>query len=335
MAAARNVAEISRKSVKLASKLGLLLGLLAIAACSSGGEGAASAKTPAVIPEAPARPSPTPGGALRVNAERAMQYVREVVAFGPRPVGSAAHQKLQQYLREQLRGVELQEDAFTASTPAGRFPMRNFIAKFPGSKDGIIVVAGHYDTNYPLKNYVGANDGGSSTGLLLELARVLRGAPRNGHSVWLVWFDGEEAIREWSDKDSLYGSRHLAETWEREGTLKKIRAFLLLDMIGDADLNIMREMNSTPWLLDVVYKAASQLGTESHFFASENYIEDDHLPFARRGVPVADLIDLSYGPGNAWHHTSNDTLDKVSPGSLEIVGNTVLQTIHLLEAPAP
>ena len=196
------------------------------------------------------------------------------------------------------------------------------------------MIAGHYDTNYPLKNFVGANDGGSSTGLLLELAKVLRDAPREGYSVWLVWFDGEEAFQQWSDRDSLYGSRHLAEKWEQDGTLKKVRALLLLDMIGDADLNVLRDMNSTPWLLDVVQKAATQLGNQSYFFQSENQVEDDHLPFARRGVPVADLIDLSYGPDNSWHHTSNDTLDKVSPKSLEIVGNTVLETIRLLDSPA-
>lgn len=264
-----------------------------------------------------------------------MEHVRTVVGFGSRPVGSAGHQKLQNYLREKLKGITIEEHAFTASTPAGRFPMRNFIAKFPGKKQGIVVVGGHYDTNYPLKNYVGANDGGSSTALLLELAAVLRNQPREGYSIWLVWFDGEEAFKEWSPADSLYGSRQLAEKWQRDGTLKQIRAFLLLDMIGDADLHIMRDRNSTAWLQDVVYKAATRLGKQSYFFREENYIDDDHVPFARRGVPVVDLIDLSYGPNNSWHHTANDTLDKVSPRSLEIVGNTVLETIRLLESAAP
>jgi Peptidase family M28 len=321
-------------------KLGVTVCLLLLAACSSGDDGTASAKAPGAAPPALAKAAPAATSAQplpdapRVNGERAMQYVREVVDFGPRPDGSAAHEKLQAYLREQLRGIDLEEDAFTASTPVGRFPMRNLIAKFPGSKDGVIVISGHYDTNYPLKNFVGANDGGSSTGLLLELAKVLRDQPRDGYSVWLVWFDGEEAFQQWSDTDSLYGSRHLAEKWERDGTLKKIRAFLLLDMIGDADLNVLRDMNSTPWLLDVVHNAAARLGNQSYFFQSENEIADDHLPFARRGVPVADLIDLSYGPNNTWHHTLNDTLDKVSPKSLEIVGNTVLETIRLLDSPA-
>jgi Zn-dependent M28 family amino/carboxypeptidase len=270
-----------------------------------------------------------------VNADRAMQYVREVVGFGSRPDGSVAHEKLQAYIHEQLKGIDVEEDSFIGSTPVGRFPMKNIIAKFPGKKDGVIVIAGHYDTNYPLKNFVGANDGGSSTGLLLELAHVLRNAPRDGDSVWLVWFDGEEAFKQWSDADSLYGSRHLAAKWQQDGTLKEIRAFLLLDMIGDADLNIMRESYSTPWLLDVVQQAATNLGTQAYFFKSDGYVEDDHLPFAHKGVPVADLIDLSYGPNNSWHHSPEDTLDKVSPHSLEVVGNTVLETIRLLDAAAP
>ncbi|MGH9576348.1 MAG: M28 family peptidase, partial [Terriglobales bacterium] len=168
-----------------------------------------------------------------MDPQRAMRYVREVVAFGSRPPGSRGHRRLEAYLRAHLKNDHLEEDAFTASTPAGDLPMRNFIARFPGTKDGVIVIASHYETNLPLKNFVGANDSGSSTGLLLELAHHLRGKKRDGYSVWLVWFDGEEAIREWSPTDSLYGSRHLAARWQKDGTLRKIKAFVLLDMIGD------------------------------------------------------------------------------------------------------
>ncbi|HVZ59771.1 MAG TPA: M28 family peptidase [Terriglobales bacterium] len=278
--------------------------------------------------------SPFAGGpGSTVDGARSMGYVRQIVGFGSRPVGSTGHKKLEAWLHTQLRGVIVEEDAFTAATPAGQFPMRNLIAKFPGSKPGIIVVAGHYDTNYPLKNFVGANDGGSSTALLLELANALREQKRQGYSVWLVWFDGEEAIRQWSSTDSLYGSRHLAEKWERDGTLKKIKAFLLLDMIGDADLSIMRDLNSTAWLQDVVLQAATGSGKQAYFFRESNQIEDDHIPFARRGVPVVDLIDLNYGPGNSYHHTPQDTVDKLSVRSLEIVGNVVLETIRLLNGP--
>lgn len=268
------------------------------------------------------------------NANRAMQYNREVVAFGTRPVGSANHKKLANYIYSHLKGVQVEDDAFTASTPAGEFPVRNIIAKFPGTKDGIIVIAGHYDTNYPLRDtgYVGANDGGSSTAMLLELANQFRGKKRAGYSVWLVWTDGEEALKQWSASDSLYGTRHLAEKWEKDGTLKKIKAFLLVDMVGDADLNIDRDEGSTAWLEDLVLEAATSLGYQSHFFARTIGVEDDHLPFLQRGVPSADLIDLDYGYNNVFHHTPQDTLDKLSPRSLEIVGSVVLETVRLLDS---
>jgi glutaminyl-peptide cyclotransferase len=268
------------------------------------------------------------------NSLRAMQYTREIVAFGARPIGSANHKKLENYILNHLKGDGVEEDAFTANTVEGRFPVRNLIAKFPGTRSGIIVIAGHYDTNYPLRDtgYVGANDGGSSTALLLELANQLRGKKhREGYSVWLLWTDGEEAIREWSDTDSLYGVRHLAEKWEQDGTLKIIKAFLLADMIGDADLNVDRDTNSTPWLEDLVYQASSKLGYQSHFFGRTIAVEDDHIPFVHRGVPCADLIDLDYGYGNVFHHTPQDRLDKLSPKSLEIVGAVILETVDLLD----
>jgi hypothetical protein len=280
-----------------------------------------------------ARPGPGSSPAAHLNGQRAMQFVREVVAFGPRPVGSKAHQKLESYLRGKLRADNLEEDRFTASTPNGPMPMRNFIAKFPGTRAGIIVVAGHYDTK-PLAKFVGANDGGSSTGLLLELANELRGKKLEGYSVWLVWLDGEEAFKEWSATDSVYGSRHLAEKWQKDGTSKKVKAFLLVDMIGDADLNVEHELNSAPWLEDLILQAATRLGYQSHFFRRSLQVEDDHLPFAKTGVPVADLIDFDYGYDNVFWHTPADTLDKLSPNSLEIVGSVVLETIRLIDASA-
>jgi glutaminyl-peptide cyclotransferase len=267
------------------------------------------------------------------NAGRAMQYTREVVAFGPRPIGSANHKKLENYILVHLKNDQVEDDAFTADTPEGKFPVRNIIAKFPGTRDGIIVIAGHYDTNYPLRNtgYVGANDGGSSTAILLELANQFRGKKREGYSLWLLWTDGEEAVKNWTSTDSLYGVRHLADKWQKDGRLKSIKAFLLADMIGDADLNIERDTNSTPWLEDMVYQAATKLGYQSHFFARTIPIEDDHLPFVERGVPCADLIDLDYGYANVFHHTPQDTLDKVSPKSIEIVGNVILETVRVLD----
>jgi glutaminyl-peptide cyclotransferase len=276
--------------------------------------------------KAQGNPAPT------VNSARAMQYVKDIVAIGSRAPGSPGHKKEQSYIAAHLKGDTVEHDTFTAKTPAGEFPLDNIIAKYPGTKDCIIVVGSHYDTNYPLKNYVGANDGGSTSGLLLELANHLRGKKREGCSVWLAWFDGEEAFDKWSASDSLYGSKHLAEKWRSDGTAKKIRALILLDMIGDADLNVDRDDNSDSKLLDLIRDTAAQLGYQSFFFARELAIEDDHLPFKNVGVPVADLIDFDYGYNNSFHHTSQDTLDKLSPKSLQIIGDVVLATIQRLDA---
>lgn len=316
----------------------LLLSLmlaLAAAACGETPADSSSQKPEAKSPAAPAPVGAAPGGAEqgtapRINAARAMQYVREIVRMGPRPVGSPGHRKLEAYLRAHLKGDSVEVDEFIATTPVGKFTMRNYIARYPGTRDGVIVIAAHYDTLYSMKDFVGANDAGSGTGLLLELAHHLRGGKREGPSVWLVWLDGEEALQKWSASDSLYGSRHLAEKWQKDGTTKKIKAFLLLDLVGDADLNIDRDSNSTPALLDVIQQAATRLGYQSHFFRREIAVEDDHRPFAAAGVPVADLIDFDYGYGNAFWHTPEDTLDKVSPRSLEIVGNVVLESVRVL-----
>jgi Zn-dependent M28 family amino/carboxypeptidase len=275
------------------------------------------------------------GAPPQVNGERAMQYTREVTVFGPRYVSSPGHAKVEAYLRSKLKGDEIQEVKFTATTPDGNFPMTNYIAKYPGTKDGVIVIAGHYDTIFNRKDFVGANDGGSSTGILLELASQfrsqLKNGKRNGYSVWLVWFDGEEAFQHWTDTDSTYGSRHLADKWKQDGTAAKLKAFILADMIGDSDLYLERDNNSTAWLVDAVYQAASHLGHQSHFFGREVAMEDDHIPFGKIGVPVVDLIDFDYGYGNAFWHTKEDTVDKLSPKSFEIVGNVIVQTVQMLD----
>ncbi len=262
-----------------------------------------------------------------------MKYTKEIVAFGPRPLGSANHKKVEEYILSHLKGDVVEQDSFTIDSTEGKFPVNNIIAKFPGTRDGIIVIASHYDTNWPLKNinYVGANDGASSSALLLEFANQLRGKKLDGYSVWLLWDDAEESMRlPWYDPEALYGVRHLADKWGADGTLKKMKAFLLEDMIGDADLNIDRDTNSTPWLEDLIYQAATRLGTQSHFFERTGAISDDHIPFMQRAVPSADLIDFEYGYNNVFWHTADDTVDKLSPTSLQIVGTTTLETIRML-----
>ena len=266
-----------------------------------------------------------------------MQYVKDIVRFGPRPLGSANHKKVEEYIKSHLNGDQVEDDAFTADTNVGKFPVHNIVAKFPGSRDGIIIFASHYDTNYPLRNtsYVGANDGASSSALLLEIANQLRGRQRYGYSVWLVWDDAEEAMKPDTEvdfmSDSLYGITHLAETWQADGTLKKVKAFMLADMIGDADLNIDRESNSAPWLQNVIYEAATRLGYQSHFFARTLPMDDDHIPFVKRGVPSIDLIDFTYGYNNVFWHTSQDTVDKLSAQSLKIVGTVMLESVRIID----
>jgi Zn-dependent M28 family amino/carboxypeptidase len=275
------------------------------------------------------------------DGARAYEYAREFVAFGPRYNGSEGLAKAQAYLRKQFAKDDLSEDTFVVDTPAGPQALHNFVVKFPGKKDGVIVLATHYETNYPLKDtsFVGANDGASTTGLLIEIANRLRAGakPREGYSVWLVFFDGEEAVKSWSSSDSLYGSRHLAAKWANDGTLKRIKAFLLADMIGDKNLNVVRDGASTPWLLDVVKQAAVHTGNQRYFFqTSISGEEDDHQPFVQRGVPSADIIDIDYGPRDAahsdgYHHTPEDTLDKISAKSLTIDGDVFLETIRMLD----
>jgi glutaminyl-peptide cyclotransferase len=300
---------------------------------------AAPARTDTTLPTLSLPPDNGP--LPTIDSARAFQYVKEIVAFGPRPIGSANHKKVEDYLLAHLGGDEVENDTFTADTPEGKFPVHNIVAKFPGTKDGIILIASHYDTNYPLRNtsFVGANDGGSSSAVLLEFANQLRGKKRDGYSIWLVWDDAEEAIRPDTEidfmSDSLYGIRHLADKWQADGTLRKIRAFLLLDMVGDADLNIDHELSSAPWLEAVIYEAASRLGYQSHFFGRALPMEDDHLPFVQHGVPSADVIDFTYGYNNVFWHTTQDTVDKLSPKSLEIVGATMLETVGILDKMDP
>jgi Zn-dependent M28 family amino/carboxypeptidase len=319
----------------------MLLGLvLALLACDRDKEPAANQTAPPIAAAETPTPTlnlpPDSGPPPTFDGDRAMQYVKDIVKFGPRPLDSANHKKVEEYLLSRLKGDQVENDVFTADTPVGKFPVHNIVAKFPGTKDGMIIVASHYDTNYPLKDtpYVGANDGASSSALLLELANQLRGKVRDGYSVWLVWDDAEEAMKPDTEmpfmEDSLYGITHLAEKWQADGTLKKVKAFLLADMIGDADLEVEKDLNSTPWLESVVYEAATRVGYQSHFFTRTNQVSDDHLPFTKRGVPSADLIDFTYGYNNVFWHTPQDTVDKLSPKSLQIVGTVVLETIRIL-----
>ena len=292
--------------------------------------------------------SPGISGAQQASAHfnglAAFNLTRQYLDAAPkRPIGSEGHARAEDFLKqhfapEAAKG-NFETDSFSASTPIGLLSMRNYIVRYPGKKDGIIVLGSHYETNYWLKdiNFVGANDGAATSSLLMEIGDFLRAHPPEGYSVWLVFFDGEESIRpQWTGSDSLYGSRHLAARWSANGTLPKVKAFLLADMVGDKDLNIDHDANSTPWLLDMLKAAAKNTGHSASVFKNSTQVEDDHLPFKQRGVPVLDIIDLDYGPPTverpegSFHHTEQDTLDKVSARSLQISGDLFLEMIRLI-----
>jgi len=264
----------------------------------------------------------------------AFDQTKALVAFGPRPVGSDAHKKMEAYIIAQLQtaGLPIEQDSFTSETPVGTKSMTNIIARVGKPGGRIIALATHYDTKF-LSNFVGASDGGSSTGLVLALAPIL--AKRSfDHEIRLVFLDGEEATCENWDQcgkpgspDNTYGSRHLAAKWKADGTAGRIGAFILLDMIGDADLDLFKDSNSTPWLRDQVWKVAERLGYEDYFQNRTTSYEDDHIPFIDAGVPSVDILDLDYKP---WH-TADDTLNKLSPRSMQIVGEVVLESINQLD----
>jgi Zn-dependent M28 family amino/carboxypeptidase len=277
-------------------------------------------------------PTPATPAAIKLSGEKAFATLKEFVQLGPRYLGSPGHAKAEQYILSHLEGAQIEQDQFNVVTAAGPFAMNNIIAKFPGKKDGIIVLAGHYDTNLPLKDttFIGANDGGSDVGLLLEIANHLRQHPPEGYSIWLVFTDGEEATITWTDADSVYGAKHLAHRWQQDGTASRVKAFLLLDMIGDKDLHFEHEAYSTPWLYEVVRRAGSRLHLDAHFNDRYAPIQDDHLPFRDVGIPVVDLIDLDYGFDNLYHHTTQDTPDKCSAQSLQITADVVAETLRAL-----
>jgi glutaminyl-peptide cyclotransferase len=271
--------------------------------------------------------------ASAATGEAAMEHVEHLVSLGPRPSGSTAHETMQRYIVEKAEGAgwTVEQDRFSATTPEGQVPMNNIVARRPGSSDRIIILAAHYDTKlFREFRFLGANDGASGAGLLLALAPVLA-AKSYKHTIWLTWLDGEEAVREWTDSDSLYGSRHMAAKLQAEGSVPKIAAFVLVDMVGDRDLDIRREANSTPWLTDLVWEAARRLDHQRYFLNDVQTLSDDHLPFLAAGIPSVDLIDFNYGRGGRYWHTAEDTLDKVSAQSLQVVGEVVLEAVAELD----
>jgi glutaminyl-peptide cyclotransferase len=280
-------------------------------------------------PPEPAPPSAQTGG---FDGAKAYDFTAKLVAFGPRPPASEAIHRTQDYIASQLKsfGCPVDIDAFNAQTALGSMAMKNIIAKIPGMGPGIIVLMTHYDTKR-IDGFVGADDGGSSTGLMLEMAQVLCGRPKQGNAVWIVFLDGEEtqATFDWLDSDAMFGSRELAARMAVSGDLKRIKAVILADMVGQRGLEIDRDTYSTKWLNDLIWRTAVRLGYGNVFIKKDAPIDgDDHIPFLHRGVPAVDIIDLN---GYGYWHTTQDTLDKISPRSLAIVGHVLLESVAELQ----
>ena len=312
-------------------------GFLAVAAISTAcGTSATSTNVAAppasasisALPQSGTLPHAADPGIDGFRAQRAYDQVVKQVSFGPRPPGSDAIHRLQDYILAQLHGFGCQTDVddFHASTPKGTVAMKNIVAKIPGSSPNIILFGTHYDTKL-MPNFVGANDAGSSTAVMLEMARVLCGKPQPA-TIWIAFFDGEEAFnQQWQDPDNTYGSREMAAKLSISGELLRVKAMVLADMVGIADLHIKREGNSTPWLVDILWSNAAKLGFGSVFVNESSATEDDHLSFLHRNVPSADIIDLETPQAENTWHTTADVLSIVHPQPLQIVGDVILASI--------
>jgi hypothetical protein len=276
------------------------------------------------VPAAPA--AETTGG---FDGTRAYKHVEQLVAIGPHSAGTDGIHKAQAYIIGQLKsfGCPVEEQDFHApSTPVGDVAMKNILVKIPAANPNTILYASHYDTKR-IENFVGADDGGSSTGVLLEFARIVC-ARKNANTIWLAFLDGEEAFNmQWADPDNTYGSRELAASLALNGTLRHIKAMILVDMVGPANPVYKRESNSTKWLTDLLWTTAGGLGYGKVFVKDSAAIEDDHLAFLNRDVPSADIIDLDV----PYWHTTQDTLDKVDPRTLAITGHVLIASLPELE----
>jgi hypothetical protein len=312
-----------------------LAAFVAVASCSSSDAGkaergravSAAAKAPAPT-QMPDEDTPAPEKTGGFDGKRAFADVAKQVDFGPHPAGSQAIAQVQDYILSELSsaGCTTDVDAFTAQTPAGEVAMKNILAKVPGERPGIILLATHYDTKR-LENFVGADDGGSSTAVMLEVARNLCGQ-HGRYQVWIAFLDGEEAVNpEWKDPDNRYGSRQMAAKLNMSGDLKNVRAFILADIVGSRELRIKRDANSDKALTDMLWSTANRLGYSGVFVNMPTAIDDDHQSFSTRGVKTVDIIDLEI----PYWHTPQDTLDKISSKSLAVVGHVILGSVKQLQ----
>ncbi len=308
---------------------------LCLAACGGNGAvatGAPSEPASGAFPT-PQQAAPAPDKTGGFDGQRAFKYVSDLVAIGPRSAGTDGSHRAQDYITQQLKGLgcSVDPEPFHTPTPLGDMEMKNIVAKIPGTSRDIVLFLTHYDSKR-LPNFVGADDSGSSTGVMLELAHLLC-ARKNALTIWIAFLDGEEAFNptEWKDPDNTYGSRELAARMALSGDLARTKAVILADMVGGPNLRLQRETDSTGWLTDMIWSTASRLGYGDTFVSSQMAVTDDHDPFLARHVPAADIIDLDTPIRLGYWHTPQDSLDKVSPRSLARVGHVLVAVVPQLE----
>ena len=258
------------------------------------------------------------------SGEKVLAHVQRLVDFGPRPPGSEALEKSRDYIEGQLHlsTWQVSRQSFTDETPRGKVRFVNLIARFPAHGNGAasFLLCAHYDTKtFDTIRFVGANDGGSGTGLLLEVGRVLAQHPDLAAKIELVFFDGEEAYENFSGRDGLYGSRYFARQLGNGGA-NQFRGGILFDMVGQRSLKITLPTDSPAEMARDIFASAEALKLRSHFTYLDREMIDDHTPLNAIGIPTIDLIDFSF----PWWHTAEDTIDKLSPQSLQIVGSVAL-----------
>jgi hypothetical protein len=323
----------SRKTLTIMLSIFLPLGFIACPGGSERGNKGGSQ------PAAAASPSPQSGPArVAFDGERAFEHVRRQVEIGPRPAGSAELAHAREYITGELKsyGLNVTLDEFQAATPQGEKKMVNVTAELAGDSSEVLMISSHYDTkHFNDFRFVGANDGGSSTGALLELARAVAAQGKPRYTYWFVFFDGEEAVcHDWEQcnnsglPDNTYGSRHFVQRLKEKNETSRVRAMILLDMIGYKHLEIPREETSAVWINDIIWQTAREMGHGATFIESSDYVTDDHIPFLQAGIESVDLIQLG---GYPYWHTAEDTLDKISAASLKTVGEVLLASFPRIE----
>lgn len=286
--------------------------------------------------EQPAPPSPRPAGfpVEAFDGGRALAEAKAIVGLGLRDSGTPGAARAAAHIADRLRalGVEAAIDEFTNATPRGEVVFRNIVGRVPGRGRGVVILGSHYDTKSGIGGgFEGANDSASSSGALLELARVVAAGPAAEPEIRFAFFDGEESRVFYGPSDGMHGSRHMARRLARDGEAGGVRAMILLDMIGDRDLKVTIPKNSSADLVTACFEVAREQGVRAAFSLHPFEIGDDHDAFRAIGIPAIDLIDFEYGSGpgrNDYWHTPEDRLDKISAESLQTVGRVALGLVN-------